>query len=248
MKFNRVGMRRALLALTVAFVAALTVPAGVGAKMIGDFNDDGRISLQDVVAFLLYLSGRKQIDEIGQEIQTTPQPVYYLYTDIIGDAEFEPDGTYPPPVDNDNFMDDLITVTLHFGEDFLGGRAAGGFDKDEVYGYFITTDNDVNFFFPFVPDGQYWASAELVIADTCYYARTETFYHAGDTLSTFVDIRPLKVGVNQGCFDLILSSAPDAPPEYVQAGPRLWVNKAVLASVYRGSLWEERSKSKIRAR
>ena len=169
-------------------------------------------------------------------------PVYYLYRDIIGNAEFEADGDYPPPANLDNYSDDLITVTLHFAEAYLGGRDNGGFDKDDIYGYYITTDDgEINFVFPFAPRGPYWASAELVVNDTCYFAKTDEFYHSGDTANTFIEIRPTLLGTGKGCFDLILSSAPDQPVEYVQTGPRTWISKDVYDRYYKQAETEANS-------
>ncbi|MCE5273016.1 hypothetical protein LLH00_17190 [bacterium] len=162
--------------------------------------------------------------------------VYYLYTDVYGNAEFETDNDYPPPDNLDNSKDDLIVVTMHFAEAYLGGAANGGFDKDAIYGYCITEDtagDAPNFYFPFVPRGPYWASAELTVNDTCYFVKTAEFYHSGDTANTRVDMRPVLLGVDKGCFDLILSAAQDEPVEYVQAGPRCWLNKKVYDKFYK---------------
>lgn len=38
------------------------------AKTIGDFNDDGKVILQDAIAFVIHLSGKKTIPEIGFNI------------------------------------------------------------------------------------------------------------------------------------------------------------------------------------
>ncbi|MCE5269779.1 hypothetical protein LLH00_00665 [bacterium] len=222
-----------------AFIMLLLMTAGLAttlqAKQVGDFNGDGKIDLQDVIAFMLHLAGRKTVPEIGQELQSGT-PVYYLYTDIYGNAEFESDNDYPPPDNLDNSSDDLIVVSLHFAEDFLGGAANGGFDKNDIYGYCITEDtmgDTPNFYFPFVPSGSYWASAELTVSDTCYFVKTDKFYHSGDTANTRIDLRPQRLGVDQGCFDLILSAAREKPVEYVQTGLRCWINKKVYAALFK---------------
>ena len=153
---------------------------------------------------------------------------YLLYQDIVGNAEFEEDNDYPPPDNKDNFSDDLITVTLFFGEDF------DIFKKDDVYGYFITSDvNPINYAFKFVPSGRYWLSSELVYNDSCFYAQTEYFTHT-DTAMTIMEMRPVFLGLNKGCWDVILTSA-NSKPEFVQAGKHLWLNKAVYDKFYKES-------------
>lgn len=162
--------------------------------------------------------------------------VYYLYTDVYGNAEFETDNDYPPPANLDNADDGLIVVTLHFAEAYLGGAANGGFDKDAIFGYCITEDtegDDPNYYFPFVPRGPYWASAELTVNDSCYFIKTAEFYHSGDTANTRIDMRPVLLGVDKGCFDVILSSASSEPVEYVQAGSRVWLNKKAYEKFYK---------------
>ena len=179
-----------------------------------------------VISGLVLLSCGKKEKEV---------PVYLLYQDIAGNAEFELDGSYPPPANLDNEFDYLITVTLFFGEDF-----AGGFSKDQVYGYYLTTDDvDINFIFPFAPAGKYWLSAELVLNDTCYFAKTEIFQHKSDTTYTFQEIRPTLLGDNatQKCFELHVPGLASAeePVEYVQQGPRCWINKKVYDTYYKES-------------
>ena len=152
-------------------------------------------------------------------------PTYYLYRDILGNAEYEADGNYPPPDNLDNFMDDNIVVTLRFGE------ALDIFEKDEVYGYMITVDyNPVNYHFKFVPDGKYWLEAELVILDSCFYAKSSVFDHA-DSVDTEVDLRPTFLGTNMGCFDLILSGV--AEGECVLVEEKMWVTRKVYERYYR---------------
>ena len=67
------------------------------------------------------------------------EEIHLLYWDIYGNAEFEVDGDYPPPDDHDNISDELIIVTLRFGEQIAE------FEENDVYGYFVTADmNPVN--------------------------------------------------------------------------------------------------------
>ena len=151
--------------------------------------------------------------------------IYLLYWDIYGNAEFEKDGDYPPPDQWDNIKDNLITVTLRFGE------SIAEFEENDVYGYFITVNvNPVNYAFKFVPGGRYYLEAELVEMDSCFYVKTEKFVHP-DTTDSVVELRPVFIGVNRGCFDLILSSANEE--EYVQVAERSWVTKKVYECFYK---------------
>lgn len=154
------------------------------------------------------------------------EEVHLLYWDIYGNAEFEEDGTYPPPDHLDDIRDELITVTLRFGE------SIAEFEENDVYGYFITVDeNPVNYAFKFVPGGRYYLEAELVEMDSCFYVKTEKFVHP-DTTDSVIELRPEFVGVNMGwCFDLILSSANEE--EYVQIAERSWVTKRVYECFYK---------------
>ena len=38
------------------------------AKVIGDFNDDGQITIADAIAFIMHMMGKTTIQEIGQEL------------------------------------------------------------------------------------------------------------------------------------------------------------------------------------
>ncbi|MBN2288525.1 MAG: hypothetical protein JXQ83_04275 [Candidatus Glassbacteria bacterium] len=160
-----------------------------------------------------------------KKIVETEVPVFLLYRDILGNAEFETDGNYPPPDNKDNAFDDNIVVTLRFGEQL------DIFQKDEVYGYMITVDrNPVNYHFKFVPDGQYWLEAEFVILDSCFYDESGTFMHS-DSVDTEVELRPVFMGTNMGCFDLILTGVSEA--DCVQVDERTWVAKKVYERFYR---------------
>ena len=156
-------------------------------------------------------------------------PVFLLFRDIRGNAEFESDGNYPPPNNLDNAWDDNIVVTLRFGEDM------DIFQEDEVYGYMITGDSgpgtDDNFWFKFVPDGYYWLEAELVIQDSCFYDKTDDFYQT-DSLDNVIDLFPAFLGTNMGCFDLILTSASEEQ-DYIQIDEKTWVTKKVYDRYYR---------------
>ncbi len=152
-------------------------------------------------------------------------PIYMLYRDILGNAEFEADGNYPPPDNQDNFYDGEITVTLRFGEPL------DIFEKDEVYGYMITVDrNPVNYHFKFVPGGKYWLEAEFVMSDSCFDYKSGVFQHS-DTLDTEVDLRPTFLGTDMGCFDLILTGVSGG--ECVQVDERFWVTDKVYERFYR---------------
>ena len=152
------------------------------------------------------------------------EEIHLLYWDIYGNAEFEVDGDYPPPDDHDNISDELIIVTLRFGEQIAE------FEENDVYGYFVTADmNPVNYAFKFVPAGRYWLEAELVDMDSCYYDKTDKFFHS-DTTDSIMELRPEFLGVNRSCFDLILSSA--KAEEYVQLAERSWVTKRVYEQFY----------------
>jgi len=176
--------------------------------------------LPALIAFSLLLSISCEDEKIVIE------EVHLLYWDIYGNAEFEEDGTYPPPDELDNMEDDLIVVTLRFGEQIAE------FEENDVYGYFITVDlNPVNYAFKFVPGGRYYLIAELVVMDSCFYVKTEKFVHP-DTTDSVIELRPEFVGVNMGwCFDLILSSANEE--EYVQVGERSWVTEKVYDRFYK---------------
>ncbi len=159
------------------------------------------------------------------------QTSYLLYYDVIGNAEFESDGTYPPPDNLDNAFDDLITVRLYFGEDFNVGEVTYG--ENEIYGFYITSDDTpgdhVNFSFPFVPDGTYYLTAEFVSADSCFFAQSTDFAHT-DTSHSEIDLRPLFLGQNQDCYDVILTAAQD---EMVQVGERFFVTRKVYDQFYK---------------
>jgi len=151
--------------------------------------------------------------------------VFLLYRDIYGVVEYEPDGDYPPPANLDNYSDDLITVTLYFGENI------DIFYENEVYGYFITTDNnDVNYQFPFVPSGWYWLNAEFTILDSCFQARTEKFFHS-DSVDTVRELRPTFLGLNKGCFSVGLSGVAEGDAVKVSEG--CWVTRKVYERFYR---------------
>lgn len=164
----------------------------------------------------------------GDDVTEVEVPVFLLFRDIHGNAEFESDGTYPPPDNLDNAFDDNIVITLRFGEDF------DIFEEDEVYGYMITVDNgrgtDDNFWFKFIPDGYYWLEAELVIQDSCFYDKTNTFYQS-DSTDTVIDLFPEFLGTNIGCFDLILTSVSEE--DYIQLDDKTWVTKKVYERFYR---------------
>ncbi len=165
--------------------------------------------------------------------KTKTETIYQLYNDIYGVVEYEADGDYPPPFDHDNLSDDNIIVTLYFGEtiDF--------YQEDDVYGYFISYDDDTdasneeNFNFPFVPSGRYWLDAEFTLLDSCFYAKTSKFTHA-DTSHTFQELRPTFLGVNRDCWSVGLASVSD--DEVVQLSERCWVTRQVYENIYKDKL------------
>ena len=161
-------------------------------------------------------------------------PVYMLYWDVNGNAEFERDGTYPPPDNMDNDYDGEITVILYFNED------VDIFQKDDVYGYYITADNgpgtDPNFWFPFVPDFEYYLTAEFTQADSCFFDRSDPFFHS-DSLTSTVNLYPVYVGQNQNCYNVTLSSADkDSMVEVTANGKTFWVTQAVYEKFYQDKL------------
>ncbi len=165
--------------------------------------------------------------------KTKTETVYQLYNDIYGVVEYEADGDYPPPFNNDNLSDDNIMVTLYFGEnlDF--------YKKNDVYGYFVTYDdntaasNEENFNFPFVPAGKYWLSAEFTIMDSCFQATTDIFTHT-DSAHTFQELLPKFLGVNRNCWSVGLASVSD--DEMVQISERCWVTRQVYENIYKDRL------------
>ena len=160
-----------------------------------------------------------------KEIVEVEMPYFLLYRDILGNAEFETDGNYPPPDNKDNAFDYNIVVTLRFGEQL------DIFEEDEVYGYMITVDrNPVNYHFKFVPDGKYWLEAELVILDSCFSDQSEVFEHS-DSVDTEVDLFPEFLGTGMGCFDLILTGTSEG--ESVQVEEKTWVTRKVYERYYR---------------
>jgi len=154
------------------------------------------------------------------------EEVHLLYNDIYGVVEYEADGEYPPPASDDNLPDDYIMVLLYFGENI------GIYKVNDVYGYSVTTDyNDENFYFPFVPDGNYWLRAEFTNLDSCFMEESDTFFHS-DTADTFVELRPTFYGLNKGCFFVTLSGVSEG--EMVQVGKRTWVTRQVYEDFYKG--------------
>ncbi len=165
--------------------------------------------------------------------ETTIEQVHIKSNDIYGLVEYESDGDYPPPDNLDNVTDDNIVVTLFFGYNEDPYRV------NDVYGYAITDDyNDENFSFPFVPEGDYWMTAEFVIQDSCFQKKTSTFYHA-DTAHTFVELRPAFIGLNK-CKYYLEELSPDlaglaavSDDNMVQISERCWVTKQVYEDIYK---------------
>ena len=162
--------------------------------------------------------------------KNTVETVYQLYNDIYGVVEYEADGDYPPPFNNDNLSDDNIMVTLFFGETI-------DFYKDgDVSGYFVSYDdntdasNEENFNFPFVPSGRYYLNAEFTIMDSCFQATTSKFTHT-DTVHTFQELRPTFLGTNRNCWTVGLASVSD--DDMVQVSERCWVTKQVYENIYK---------------
>ena len=54
--------------LMLSLAITMVFASGASAKIIGDFNSDGKITLHDAIAFILHINGQKQIDEVGQEL------------------------------------------------------------------------------------------------------------------------------------------------------------------------------------
>ncbi|MEA2063829.1 MAG: hypothetical protein U9P14_09045 [Gemmatimonadota bacterium] len=155
------------------------------------------------------------------------QETYLLYRDILGNAEFEADGNYPPPANLDNFYDGEIVVTLYFGEQL------DIFQKDDIYGYMITADEDpVNYHFKFVPDGKYWLEAEFTVLDSCFSFKSGTFDHAAD-VDTEMELRPVFLGLNMNCFNVTLSGVSEGECVPVGEEKKFWVTRKVYDRFYR---------------
>ena len=58
--------------LVFVLLASLFALGSAQAKIVGDFNSDGEITVSDVVMYLMYLSGRADIPELGSENYTGP--------------------------------------------------------------------------------------------------------------------------------------------------------------------------------
>ena len=68
---------------TIAALLLSIFLAGSGqAKLIGDFNNDGEISLPDVIAFIMHIMDKETVPEIGSEMvverEVSPQPTMGL--------------------------------------------------------------------------------------------------------------------------------------------------------------------------
>ena len=193
----------------------------VQAKKLGDFNNDGSLSIADAIGFIRILMGLDPQGDVGKDYNVSD---ISPNRDILGNAEFEADGEYPPPENLDNYRDGEIVVTLRFGEPL------DVFEKDEVYGYMITVDaNPVNYHFKFVPGGKYWLEAEFVMIDSCFYDKSEIIQHL-DSVDTVVNLHPTFLGTNMGCFDLILTGVSDG--EFVKVEDRMFVARKVYKRFY----------------
>ncbi|MBN2288389.1 MAG: hypothetical protein JXQ83_03585 [Candidatus Glassbacteria bacterium] len=64
------------------FLLSFLMAWPVQAKMIGDFNNDGEISLPDVIAFIMHIMDKQTVPEIGTEIgdktEVSPNPTMGL--------------------------------------------------------------------------------------------------------------------------------------------------------------------------
>lgn len=153
------------------------------------------------------------------------EEIYLLHTDIYGVAEYEADGEYPPPDTDDDLPDAYMMVLLYFGENISIYKA------NEVYGYSVTTESNVeNFYFPFVPDGNYWLRAEFTNLDSCFMEETDVFFHS-DTADTFVELLPTFIGLNKDCFYVTLSGVSEG--EMVQVAEKTWVSRKVYEDFYK---------------
>ena len=177
----------------------------------------------------------------GKDEKIVNVPVYQLYYDILGNAEFESDGNYPPPANLDNDKDGNITVILYFNEDiYFGDDTEPFFYKDDIYGFYITADNgpgtDPNFWFPFVPDFAFYLTAEFTIADSCFFETSDPFVHT-DSANTRVDLYPVYAGQSLNCYNVTLGSADDQEMVEVTAnGKTFWVTQAVYEKFYQDKL------------
>ena len=157
--------------------------------------------------------------------KTVTEEVYLYYNDIYGVVEYENDGDYPPPDDQDNIPDDNIMVTLFFG------YSIDPYVKGDEYGFYVTlNNNEENFSFPFVPSGTYWLEAEFMSNDSCFRAETTEFTHTESEHSSF-DLYPEFVGVNKPCWSVWLAGASEN--DYVQISEHCWVTKRVYEDFYK---------------
>ncbi|HUU28484.1 MAG TPA: hypothetical protein VM123_11790 [archaeon] len=67
-----------LMVLLMLNVFYLFSPSPAKAKVIGDFNNDGKINVLDLVEFLGYLGGKRTVPEIGQEMGDVIHDTVYI--------------------------------------------------------------------------------------------------------------------------------------------------------------------------
>ena len=54
--------------LALVFIFSVLAVSTLSAKVIGDFNDDGKVSFLDAIALILHINGGEQIAEVGSEL------------------------------------------------------------------------------------------------------------------------------------------------------------------------------------
>ncbi len=109
---------------------------------------------------------------------TVVEYVYETYPHVLGNAEYERDGEFG----TDDYTDEDIEVILTFEDNMYG------FEPGDIVGYYKTIDyNPINFWFKFVPPGDYGLEASLWDGDDYIWALSDIFYHSKNE-DTYVDI------------------------------------------------------------
>ena len=124
------GITMKKLLLTIGLISLLTISA-LEAKQIGDFNGDGNINILDVMEFLNYLGGNKDIEEMGQDISASSYGMTDFNSVIIPEISLGSEGENE--VINDNNIDDVHAILLRqIFDSWMGARS-------QLDDYVITT-------------------------------------------------------------------------------------------------------------
>ena len=93
---------RHIVILLIALISATSVSAQNNAKLLGDVDSDGRLTITDVTMMVNYCIGvqpsgfNAAVSDLNNDKQTTVTDVIILVNLIIGE------GTQPQPIDNEN--------------------------------------------------------------------------------------------------------------------------------------------------